>query len=227
MCSSLRRLRTCSVAGAPKKLSDLATHDFVLYRPQAGKNVLHRSPAKGDESVEVTGPLGADNLLFNRNAVAAGAGISLFPAVSVRKYVERGHEGEGASRLYRSRAALSTSRQQLTRVKLLRDFLVANLLSCSTPCNELLARAASVAARGSAKRGAPSPRSANEPFEEFRPGTLQEQPESSSADGKRGLASGSAGVAGAPALPVGAPAVPGWGQISWGCSCGSWVSLFL
>jgi DNA-binding transcriptional LysR family regulator len=119
--------------GTPKKLSDLAKHDFVLYRPQAGKNVIRLSGPKGDESVEVSGPLGADDLLFNRNAVAAGAGISLLPALSVAKHVERGemvrvlpaYDMHGGANYVVSPEA----RQQLTRVKLLRDFLVANLPS--------------------------------------------------------------------------------------------------
>jgi len=77
--------------------------------------------------------LGADDLLFNRNAVAAGAGISLLPALSVAKHVERGemvrvlpaYDMHGGA-LY---VVSPEARQQLTRVRLLRDFLVANLPS--------------------------------------------------------------------------------------------------
>jgi DNA-binding transcriptional LysR family regulator len=119
--------------GKPKTLADLAAHDCVLYRPQAGKNVLQMTGPKGNESVEVTGPIGADEMSFNRNAVIAGAGIGLLPALSVAKQVERGeivrvlpaYDVQGGA-LY---VVSPASRHQLTRVKLLRDFLVANLAS--------------------------------------------------------------------------------------------------
>jgi DNA-binding transcriptional LysR family regulator len=119
--------------GKPKTLGDLAAHDCVLYRSQAGKNVLRLAGPQGDETVEVTGPVGADELLFNRNAVAAGAGIGLLPALSVAKQVERGelvrvlpaYDQKGGA-LY---VVSPTARHQLTRVKLLRDFFIANLAS--------------------------------------------------------------------------------------------------
>src|SRR5439155_21755277 len=50
--------------GTPKTLRDLAAHDFLLYRPEAGKSLLHLAGPNGDESVEVTGPLAADDLAF-------------------------------------------------------------------------------------------------------------------------------------------------------------------
>jgi DNA-binding transcriptional LysR family regulator len=119
--------------GKPKTISDLADHDFVMYRPQAGKNVVRLTGPKGDESVEVTGPLGADDMSFNRHAVAAGAGIGLLPVMSVAKMVERGELVKvlpayemGGGALY---VVSPESRQQLTRVKLLREFFVANLPS--------------------------------------------------------------------------------------------------
>lgn len=119
--------------GAPKKIGDLADHDFVLYRPQAGKNVLRLTGPKGDETIEVTGPVGADDMLFNRNAVAAGAGIGLLPAMSATKQVARGEMVRVLPAYYLHGGALyvvsPASRHQLTRVKLLRDFFIAHLES--------------------------------------------------------------------------------------------------
>src|SRR6185295_17611582 len=40
--------------GVPKRLRDLTAHDFLLYRPEGGKNTLRLSGPKGDETVEVT-----------------------------------------------------------------------------------------------------------------------------------------------------------------------------
>lgn len=117
--------------GKPKNLSDLELHECVLYRPQAGKNVLRLTGPKGEETVEVRGPVGADDMSFNRHAVVAGAGIGLLPAPSVAKHLERGelvrvlpaYAVEGGA-LY---VVSPASRHQLTRVKLLREFLIANI----------------------------------------------------------------------------------------------------
>jgi DNA-binding transcriptional LysR family regulator len=117
--------------GKPKSFADLATHDFVLYRPQAGKNVMKLNGPHGDETVEVTGPIGADDLTFNRSAAAAGAGIALLPKLNVADMVERDElvpvlpeYGMRGGALY---VVSPPSRQQLTRVRLLRDFLVESL----------------------------------------------------------------------------------------------------
>jgi DNA-binding transcriptional LysR family regulator len=119
--------------GKPKKLSDLSAHDFVLYRPQAGKNVMRLSGPNGDETVEVTGPLAADDLTFNRAAAVAGAGISLLPTISIRALVEQGElvpilpeYGMRGGAVY---VVSPPSRHQLTRVKLLREYLATNLVS--------------------------------------------------------------------------------------------------
>jgi DNA-binding transcriptional LysR family regulator len=75
--------------GRPESLADLRDHDCVLYReplPQA-KWVL-TGPA-GKESVSVSGPVRADDLVFVHAAVAAGAGIGLLPSVHCRAPLEQ------------------------------------------------------------------------------------------------------------------------------------------
>jgi DNA-binding transcriptional LysR family regulator len=117
--------------GRPKTLEDLAGHDCVLYRPQAGKNVLRLTGPRGDETVEIRGRIGADDMAFNRSAVMVGAGIGLLPALSVAKMVEHGELVKVLPDYAVRGGALyvvsPASRHQLTRVRLLRDFLVVHL----------------------------------------------------------------------------------------------------
>jgi DNA-binding transcriptional LysR family regulator len=77
---------------APKKPEDLAMHDYVLFMPLKGKNVLRldgRSKAERCE-VEVTGRLGTNDLMFVREAVVAGAGIGGLPSFVARELVASG-----------------------------------------------------------------------------------------------------------------------------------------
>ena len=72
--------------GLPKKLSDLSSHELVLFKAQHGKARLELEGPKGPESVDVTSKLTADDLSFLRRAVLDGAGIALL-------MVPRGHLG--------------------------------------------------------------------------------------------------------------------------------------
>jgi len=65
--------------GAPASVEALADHDFVVFRPQHGASALTLNGPDGVERVEVTGPVAADDLLFIRGAVLAGAGIGILP----------------------------------------------------------------------------------------------------------------------------------------------------
>ena len=117
--------------GRPKKLRDLSDHDCLLYRPEAGKNIWRLTGPKGDESVEVTGPLGADDLSFLERAALAGAGIALLPVLNIATRLERGELVRVLPDYAMSGGALyvvsPATRQQLARVRLLQDFLVAHL----------------------------------------------------------------------------------------------------
>jgi DNA-binding transcriptional LysR family regulator len=119
--------------GKPKTLRELAQHDCVLYRPEAGRNVWRLTGPKGEASVEVTGSVGADDMGFNAQVVIAGAGIGLLPTVLTASAVEHDklvrvlpdHAVTGGAIYLVSPA----SRYQLARVRLLRDFLVSALLA--------------------------------------------------------------------------------------------------
>jgi DNA-binding transcriptional LysR family regulator len=117
--------------GTPRKLRDLVSHDCLLYRPEAGKNVWRLSGPHGDETVEVTGPIGADEMAFLVQAARAGAGVALLPDLAVARDVgegelvkvlpEYGMKG-GAVHLVSPPARL-----KLARVRVLQDFLIAEL----------------------------------------------------------------------------------------------------
>jgi DNA-binding transcriptional LysR family regulator len=117
--------------GTPKTLRDLAAHDFLMYRPEAGKNLLRLAGPNGDESVEVTGPLAADDLSFLQRAAIAGAGIALLPVLSLRALLDQGSLVRVLPAYAMRGGALylvsPASRHQLTRVRLLREFLATNL----------------------------------------------------------------------------------------------------
>lgn len=76
--------------GLPKKLSDLATHELVIFKAQHGKMRLELEGPKGPESVDVTSKLTADDLSFLRRAVLDGAGIALLPWFLVATSVDAG-----------------------------------------------------------------------------------------------------------------------------------------
>ncbi|HEY0466897.1 MAG TPA: LysR family transcriptional regulator [Polyangiaceae bacterium] len=70
--------------GRPKTVADLAQHDCVLFRGTHGKSEWQLLGPRGVERITVRGPLNADELAFVQQAVAAGVGIALLPAVGVR-----------------------------------------------------------------------------------------------------------------------------------------------
>ena len=70
--------------GTPHKVADLAKHECVLFRPVRGTTTWVLSGPKGDESVEVSGQIGADDFVFLRGAVLSGAGIGLLPSFLCR-----------------------------------------------------------------------------------------------------------------------------------------------
>jgi DNA-binding transcriptional LysR family regulator len=117
--------------GVPKRLRDLVAHDCLLYRPEAGKNIWRLSGRDGDESVEVKGPIGADDMAFLIRAALAGAGIGLLPDLGMAKNLDRGELVRVMPEYAMKGGALylvsPATRQQLARVRLLHDFLTENL----------------------------------------------------------------------------------------------------
>lgn len=126
--------------GTPTSVADLARHDCVLFRPARGRSTWTLSGPKGDESVEVTGPVGVDDFAFVRGAVVSGVGIGLLPTFLCRASVGGdeltrvlpGHVLAG-SQLH---LVYPSSRYLPHRVAVLRDYLLEHLdaeLAVSAP----------------------------------------------------------------------------------------------
>jgi DNA-binding transcriptional LysR family regulator len=124
--------------GTPKTLRELSEHDCVLYRPEGGRNLWRLDGPKGEVSVEVTGPIGADDLAFAARAAMAGAGICLLPPGLWRAPLEQGALvrvlPEHALTAGAAYIVSPASRYQLARVRLLRDFLVPALREAWKNC---------------------------------------------------------------------------------------------
>lgn len=119
-------------AGTPKRLPDLKQHACVLYRPRTpGRASWVFSGPAGEESVDVRGPIAADDVTFLAQAAAAGGGVALLPLEVARHFVEQRQlalvlpeyrvDG-GAVYLVMPSAAFVPA-----RVLLLRDFLFKEL----------------------------------------------------------------------------------------------------
>lgn len=66
--------------GTPKKVDDLAAHDGVLFRANAGRMDVSLSGPRGEtRSVTMTGPVACDDLSFAKRAVLSHVGIGLLP----------------------------------------------------------------------------------------------------------------------------------------------------
>ena len=76
--------------GTPSSLQDLAQHDCVLFRPRRGQAEWTLVGPGGETRVTVKGPVAADDFTFNREAVLAGAGVGLLPALHCEQDVARG-----------------------------------------------------------------------------------------------------------------------------------------
>lgn len=123
--------------GAPRTLAELAGHDCVLFRARGRATWTLRGP-KGDEQVEVGGPVSTDDLTFVISVAAAGAGIANLPltlaarAVSDRRLVhilpDYAHVHSDLS------LVMPSGRYVPARVTLLRDFLAAELKALVPPC---------------------------------------------------------------------------------------------
>jgi DNA-binding transcriptional LysR family regulator len=132
--------------GRPRSIADLSAHDWVLFRATGGRmSITLTGPGGGEETVEVTGSLSADNMTFCREAAEAGVGIAILP-------IPAAVESLGAGRLelvlpgwtYRGASLsllLPTGRHVPARVALLRDFLAAELGRELAAINERCQRA--------------------------------------------------------------------------------------
>jgi DNA-binding transcriptional LysR family regulator len=125
---------------APRRFSELALHDAVVFKSATGIVPWRLSGPRGVEHVEVTGPVIADDLATVRLLMLAGLGIALMPDAAVRADVERGALVRVLPAYALRGAALHLVSVPLrhvpTRVKLLRDFLLSEIPRrlAGTPC---------------------------------------------------------------------------------------------
>jgi DNA-binding transcriptional LysR family regulator len=117
--------------GRPRRLEDLAEHDFVLYRASGGRATLQLTGPEGTVGVEVTGSLVADDMSFCRHAVEAGAGIGLLPVQGLApSFAAKKLElvlPSWSNRTASVYVVLPTARHVPSRVALLRDYLVVHV----------------------------------------------------------------------------------------------------
>ncbi|HEY3494074.1 MAG TPA: LysR family transcriptional regulator [Polyangiaceae bacterium] len=121
--------------GRPRAVAELAEHDAVLFRGHGGK-ALWRLEGPGGEisTVEVSGHVNADEMLFVRQAVGAGLGVGLLP-VLVESACPEKKKGEPLSRVLPDYSVAGADLTIVTpsgpkrpkRVTLLRDFLVEQM----------------------------------------------------------------------------------------------------
>ncbi len=76
--------------GTPTRVDDLRAHDCILFRPDRGRATWTLLGPAGDESVEVTGPVGADDFSFVQRLLLSGTGIGLLPAFLCQAAVAEG-----------------------------------------------------------------------------------------------------------------------------------------
>lgn len=117
--------------GTPSRVADLQAHDCILFRPDRGRVTWTLLGPAGEESVEVTGPAGADDFSFVQRLVLAGSGIGLLPSFLCQEAVS----GGGLLRLLPDHVGLGgtfhlvypSARYLPHRAAAFRDFIVAAL----------------------------------------------------------------------------------------------------
>jgi DNA-binding transcriptional LysR family regulator len=65
--------------GTPSSVGDLAKHDCVLFRPERGRARWTLQGPNGSETIDVSGPIGADDFMFVYRTAMAGGGIANLP----------------------------------------------------------------------------------------------------------------------------------------------------
>ncbi len=115
--------------GEPRHVADLARHRCVLFRAPQGRATWTLTGPSGPRSVEVSGPVGADDMAFVQTAVRAGLGIGILPTFVGRKSEDAlarvlpDHSVSGAA----LHLVYPASRYLPGRVALFRDFVTGSL----------------------------------------------------------------------------------------------------
>jgi DNA-binding transcriptional LysR family regulator len=124
--------------GAPRTFAELAQHDVIVFKKKPGKNVLELQGPRGDEKIEVRGPVSTDDLSTGRALIAAGLGIGLLP-IFLEKCGNKGPRFERVLPEYALKGGgvhlvMPAARYVPARVRLLNDFLAENF--SAEPCQE-------------------------------------------------------------------------------------------
>jgi DNA-binding transcriptional LysR family regulator len=146
--------------GRPQTLSDLATHECVLFRAKHGKALWRLDGPDGEAStVEVRGRVTVDEMLFVRQAVGNGLGVGLLPTIVIATCA-RANSLDPVERILPEFSVGGADVAIVTpsgpkrprRVTLLRDFLVERLAPrCENQTHLMDAKLA--AAKLAAQRG--------------------------------------------------------------------------
>jgi DNA-binding transcriptional LysR family regulator len=137
--------------GRPKTLAELAKHDCILNRARGGGGTWTLHGPRGEEQVEVSGPIQADAMFFLMDAALAGGGIALLAQDVADSEYRAGHLErvlpEYALRGGAYYLLMPSSRLIPAHVVLFRDFLIEHLATfwaqCAVACTERrVARAA-------------------------------------------------------------------------------------
>jgi DNA-binding transcriptional LysR family regulator len=119
--------------GTPRSVSDLASHDCVLFRAKNGRARWTLECRAEKTSVEVSGGVSGDDFAFLVQAAAGGAGIGLLPRFTAESELRAGR----LQRVLPTHAASSgaiyvvhaSSKHVPRKVAAFRDFLVESLRS--------------------------------------------------------------------------------------------------
>jgi len=76
--------------GRPRTFAELARHDCLAYGGRRGKFPWRLTGPDGEETVSVSGPVVCDDMLFLRELVLAGMGLTLLPVQTVAADVRAG-----------------------------------------------------------------------------------------------------------------------------------------
>ena len=117
--------------GRPRRLADLAKHACVMFRGRGGRSTWMLVGPHGEETVEVRGPVSADDFSFVVRAIGAGLGIGQAPLFVTRHYA-RTQQLERVLEDYVFPGAplqivMPSASYVPARVAVVRDFLVAHL----------------------------------------------------------------------------------------------------
>lgn len=117
--------------GTPRSVTDLASHDAVLFRSRSGRAKWTLDCRHGRTTVEVKGPVSGDDFAYLVAATVAGAGIALIPRFTAEAEVAAGRLVRvlptHAAKLGAMYLVHASSKHVPPKVAAFRDFLVESI----------------------------------------------------------------------------------------------------